>query len=447
MAVKGYVDPRVTSVKATYKKRRIDGVDVNGKRVFIRANFDEPMDEVNNPGDRERFEETLMTINFCLRQGAKSVVLCSHTGSEAVAQYLGSRVNKQIQFLPQCVGPQVEAACADPAPGSVFLLDDSKYFGEGGTGKGVEEFAASLTNIADIYCNDDWKTSHLAYSSMVADGFEVKCSGYQVAKELEWFRQSLDFTKKPVCAVVGGTKLSDKIQVIDGLLPNVDTILIGGSMALEGIPKDIMEKAKKYQVTIQLPTDFNKGDSALDCGPETIEANTKAILDASTVICCGTVGDFESEGFEAGTKSLMDALMRTTKLGRVTVLTGDDTIEAISKFGDKNKVTHCSLGSEASLQLMAGTALPGVVTLNMGDGYNQFAADTWKVLLRDLFQPFRGYEQFSSRGGFRRGQGAAEETTTPVKKSFWTWGPSFSTWAGYTKPVEPKDTTPPSWES
>merc|ERR1712232_672207 len=336
-----------------------------------------------------------------LEKGAKSVVLASHLGRP-----------------DGCVGAEVEKTCADPAAGSVILLENLRFHVEE-EGKGVDkdgnkikaekdavaQFRASLRKLADIYCNDAFGTAHRAHSSMVGEGFDVKCSGGLMSKELDAFAKVLDTPAKPVLAILGGAKVSDKIQLIMNMLDKVNTMIIGGGMAytfLKGsdgmeigtslydeegakIVPNIMEKAKSLGVKIVLPVDFvisskfgedgeikeatketgiPEGFMGLDCGPKSVELNAQTVAESKTIIWNGPMGVFELAKFETGTKSLMDAVVAATANGVVTVIGGGDTATACKKYNTEDKVTHCSTGGGASLELLEGKDLPGVSALS-----------------------------------------------------------------------------------
>merc|ERR1712217_403187 len=376
----------------------------------------------------QRIDGALPTIKSVLEKGAKSVVLASHLGRPdgcvvekyslaPVAKILEEKLGKPVTFCKDCVGAEVEAACADPAAGSVILLENLRFHVEE-EGKGVDAegnkikaekdavtaFRASIRKLADIYCNDAFGTAHRAHSSMVGEGFEVKCSGGLMSKELDAFAKVLDTPAKPVLAILGGAKVSDKIQLIMNMLDKVNKMIIGGGMAYtflkvndsmgigsslydeEGakIVPEIMEKAKTLGVEIILPVDFvlsskfgedgeikestkeagiPDGFMALDCGPKSNEMNKKAVDESKTIIWNGPMGVFEMAKFETGTKSLMDAVVAGTAAGTITVIGGGDTATACKKYNTEDKVTHCSTGGGASLELLEGKDLPGVSAL------------------------------------------------------------------------------------
>jgi phosphoglycerate kinase len=413
-------------------KLTIDDVDVSGKRVFMRVDFNVPQDKKDHTKitNTQRIDGAIPTIKKVLDKGAKSVVLASHLGRPdgcvvekyslaPVAKILEEKLGKPVIFCKDCVGPEVEATCADPAVGTVILLENLRFHVEE-EGKGVDAdgnklkadkdqiaaFRTSIRKLADIYCNDAFGTAHRAHSSMVGEGFDIKCSGDLMAKELTAFAKVLDAPVRPVLAILGGAKVSDKIQLIMNLLDKVNKIIIGGGMAYtflkikdnmpigsslydeEGakIVPEILEKAAKLGVEIILPVDFTvsskfgedgevreavpksegvpDGFMGLDCGPASNEINAKAVHESKTIIWNGPMGVFEMSKFEIGTKKLMDAVVEATTKGVVTVIGGGDTATACKKYDTEDKVTHCSTGGGASLELLEGKILPGVAALN-----------------------------------------------------------------------------------
>jgi len=411
-------------------KVNIKDVDVTGKRVFIRVDFNVPQDKKDPTiiTNTQRIDGALPTIKHCLDSGCKSVVLASHLGRPdgnvvekyslaPVAKIVGEKLGKEVTFLKDCCGPEVEAACADPAPGSIILLENVRYHVEE-EGKGVDkdgnktkadaaktkEFRESIRKLADVFCSDAFGTAHRAHSSMMGEGYEVKCAGFLVAKELEAFSKVLNEPARPVLAILGGAKVSDKIQLIENLLDKVNIMIIGGGMAYtflkindnmaigtslydeEGakIVPTIMKKAAEKNVKIVLPVDFvcsskfgedgeiknstaadgvPEGFMGLDCGPESVKKNAEAVKEAKTIIWNGPMGVFEMKSFETGTKSMMDTIVEVTKTGTVTVIGGGDTATACKNYDTEDKVTHCSTGGGASLELLEGKVLPGIDTL------------------------------------------------------------------------------------
>jgi len=417
--------------KSALDKLQLSSVNVKGKRVLIRVDFNVPQDK-KDPSiitNTARIDGAMPTIKYCLDQGAKAVVLMSHLGRpdglpkpqysmKPVAKALESIAKAPVTFLSDCVGPAVEAACADPMPGSIILLENLRYHLEE-EGKGVDAsgakvkadkekvkaFRASLAKLGDVYVNDAFGTAHRAHSSMVGEGYKTKASGFLVSKELSAFAKVLDSPVKPVLAILGGAKVSDKIQLILNMLDKVDKMIIGGGMAYtflkvmndmpignslfdeEGakIVPDILRLAKEKNVTITLPVDFvtssefgEKGTIAaatlatgvadgmmgLDCGPESIKLNAEVIMASKTIIWNGPMGVFEMASFESGTKSMMDTIVAATEAGVTTVIGGGDTATCCKKYNTEDKVTHVSTGGGASLELLEGKVLPGVAALS-----------------------------------------------------------------------------------
>jgi len=335
-----------------------------------------------------------------------------------VAKVFEGLLGSPVTFLSDCSGPEVEAACADPAPGTVFLLENLRYHVEE-EGKGVDKdgnkikaekdavtaFRASLKNLADVYVNDAFGTAHRGHASMLGEGYDTRVAGFLVEKELTAFAKVLDSPARPVLAILGGAKVSDKIQLIQNLTTKVDKMIIGGGMAFtfakvlnganiggslfdeEGakIVPDIMEAAKANNVEMIFPVDFTisskfgedgeikqctleegipDGFMGLDCGPQSQARNAEAIASSKTLIWNGPMGVFEMASFEVGTKSMMDAVVAATTAGCITVIGGGDTATACKKYGTEDKVTHCSTGGGASLELLEGKVLPGIAALS-----------------------------------------------------------------------------------
>ncbi|XP_063059036.1 phosphoglycerate kinase 1 [Engraulis encrasicolus] len=410
-------------------KLTLDKVDVKGKRVIMRVDFNVPMKD-GKITNNQRIKAAVPTIKHCLDHGAKSVVLMSHLGRpdgnpmpdkyslHPVAAELKTLLGKDIHFLKDCVGPEVEAACASPADGSVILLENLRFHvAEEGKGKDasgnktkasqgdIDSFRASLSKLGDVYVNDAFGTAHRAHSSMVGVNLPQKAAGFLMKKELDYFAMALEKPQKPFLAILGGAKVKDKIQLINNMLDKVDEMIIGGGMAFtflkvlnnmeignslyddEGakIVKDLMAKAEKNKVKINLPTDFVTGDKfdehattgtatvaqgipanwmGLDCGPESNKLFAEAVGRSKQIVWNGPVGVFEWENFAKGTKSLMDKVVEVTKSGCITIIGGGDTATCCAKWGTEDKVSHVSTGGGASLELLEGKVLPGVDALS-----------------------------------------------------------------------------------
>lgn len=409
-------------------KLAVDSLDVKGKRVLIRVDFNVPLKD-GNITNTQRIDAAMPTIKHCLDNGAKSVVLMSHLGRpdgrrqekyslSPVQAVLEKHLGKSILFLKDCVGGEVEAACADPAPGSVILLENLRFHleeeGKGADAEGkkvkasagdVEKFRASLSKLGDVYVNDAFGTAHRAHSSMVGCQLPQKASGFLLKKELAYFSKALESPERPFLAILGGAKVADKIQLIENMLDSVNEMIIGGGMAFtflkvingmeignslydeEGakIIDKLMNKAKEKNVTIHLPTDFATGDKfaedanvgkatvssgipagslGLDVGPESIKDFTAAIGRAKTIVWNGPPGVFEFNHFAAGTKAVMDAVVKATQNGACVIIGGGDTATCAAKWGTEDKVSHVSTGGGASLELLEGKKLPGVEALS-----------------------------------------------------------------------------------
>ncbi len=409
-------------------KLSIEDLDLAGKRVFIRVDFNVPLDKVTGEiTNTKRIEAALPTIQYALDKGA-SVVLASHLGRPngqvapqfslaPVAKKLEELIKKPVKFLPDCVGAEVEAACAAVKPGDIILLENLRYhIEEEGKAKDAEgnkikadaekvkAFRASLTKLADVYVNDAFGTAHRDHSSMTGVALPQRAAGFLMNKELQAFDKVLQNPARPFLAILGGAKVADKIQLINNLLDKADEIIIGGGMAFtfkkvisgleigkslydeEGakIVPELMKKAETLGKKIILPVDYIAADKfaadaatkvctdadgipegwmGLDVGPESSKIFTAAILKAKTIVWNGPAGVFEFDAFAEGTKEMSDAIAKATEAGAVTVVGGGDTATAAKKFGSDKKVTHSSTGGGASLELLEGKVLPGVAFL------------------------------------------------------------------------------------
>ena len=317
--------------------------------------------------------------------------------------------------MDECVGDEVEKACANPADGSVILLENLRFHPEE-EGQGIKDgkkfkpsdddvkkFRESLTKLGDVFVNDAFGTAHRAHSSMVGVNME-KAAGFLMKKELDYFAKVLEHPEKPFLAILGGAKVSDKIKLIEHMLDRVDEMIIAGGMAYtfkkvldnvnigkslfdeEGskIVQKLVEKAKQKNVKLYFPIDHVAGDKfakdakseivkdsegipegwmGLDIGPDTIKQFTSVIKNAKTILWNGPPGVFEFDNFNKGTKALLDAIVEATNNGAVTIIGGGDTATVAAKFDAEDKVSHCSTGGGASLELLEGKTLPGVAAL------------------------------------------------------------------------------------
>ena len=407
----------------------IEDINLQGKRALIRVDFNVPQDKATGAiTNTKRIEAALPTIKYALEQGA-SVVLMSHLGRpdgkriekfslKPVADALAKLLGKPVQFLNDCVGAEVEAACAKAKPGDVILLENLRFHIEeegkvkledGSKLKAdpekVKAFRASLTKLGDVYINDAFGTAHRDHSSMTGVQLPQRACGYLMKKELDAFGAVLDHPKRPLLAILGGAKVADKIQLINNLLDKADEIIIGGGMAFtfkkvlnnmaignslydaEGakLVPDLMKKAQEKGKKIILPVDYVCGDKfaadaqvkvaddasgiadgwlGLDVGPKSTAIFLDAIKGAKTIIWNGPAGVFEFPAFEKATKAMADAIVVATQAGATTVIGGGDTATAAKKYGADKKVTHTSTGGGASLEFLEGKVLPGVAALS-----------------------------------------------------------------------------------
>jgi len=407
----------------------IEQVDLKGKRALIRVDFNVPQDKVTGAiTNTKRIEAALPTIRYALDQGA-SVILMSHLGRpdgqrnekfslKPVAEALSKLLSKPVQFLDDCVGTEVEAACAKAQPGEVILLENLRFhIEEEGKAKRedgtkvkadpekVKAFRASLTKLGDVYINDAFGTAHRDHSSMTGVQLPQRACGYLMKKELDAFGAVLDNPQRPLLAILGGAKVADKIQLISNLLDKADEIIIGGGMAYtflkvrdnmaigdslfdaEGakIVPELLAKAQARGKKLHLPVDWVTADKfapdaqtgaatqaggipagwqGLDVGPETSKQFTEIIARSKTIIWNGPPGVFEFPAFEKATKAMADAIIAATAAGATTVVGGGDTATAAKKFGADKKVSHTSTGGGASLEFLEGKVLPGVAALS-----------------------------------------------------------------------------------
>ncbi|KAL7472850.1 hypothetical protein ACHAXS_013222 [Conticribra weissflogii] len=413
-------------------KKTVSDITFTDKRVLMRVDFNVPQDKEGNITNTQRIVAAIPTIQYVLDGGAKSVVLMSHLGRpngqknpkytlKPVAEKLEELLGKPVTFLSDCVGAEVEAACADPAPGSIIVVENIRFYAEE-EGKGVgadgekfkpskedvDKFRDSLAKLGDVYVCDAFGTAHRAHSSMVGMQGKMPCvSGMLVAKELENFSKVLDpeLKKTPLTSIVGGAKISDKVLVFNNLIDQSDNIIICGGMAYTflktcfgmeigkslfdskgaELAPGLLEKAKNKGCKIILPCDWACGQKfcndqeikmvtqkegipegweGMDCGPKSMELFRETVLASSTVIWNGPAGVFEFDNFSKGTKALLEAVAETTAAGNVGIIGGGDSATAAAKWNMEDKVTFVSTGGGASLELLEGKVLPGVAALD-----------------------------------------------------------------------------------
>ncbi len=393
----------------TMNKKTVKDIDVKGKKVLVRVDFNVPLDENKNITDETRINAALPTIKYLLDNGA-AVILCSHLGRPKgefnmkyslapVAARLKELFPGKVTFASDVIGESADAAVAAVKPGEIVLLENLRFHAE--EEKNDPEFAKKLASYADVYVNDAFGTAHRAHASTagVAD-YLPAVAGFLIGKELDIMGKALENPERPFVAILGGKKVSDKIGVINNLLDKVDTLIIGGAMAytffkamgLEtgkslveedkiDLAKSLIEKAEKKGVKMLLPVDTIVADKfgedantenvdrdkipedmeGLDIGLKTRELFASEIKNAKTVIWNGPMGVFEIEKFAGGTKAVAAAM---AECKGITIIGGGDSAAAVEQLGYADKMTHISTGGGASLEFLEGLELPGVAALN-----------------------------------------------------------------------------------
>lgn len=393
-------------------KKTIEDIDVKGKRVLVRVDFNVPQDETGKITDDRRIRAALPTIQYLVHQGAKTI-LVSHLGRpkgkpedkekftlKPVAERLSELLGKPVPLAPDCVGPEVEKMVQAMKDGDVLLLENVRFHPE--EEKNDPEFAKQLASLAEVYVNDAFGTAHRAHASTEGvTKYLPGVAGYLMQKEIEYLGGALANPKRPFIAVLGGAKVKDKIPVIENLVSKVDRLIIGGGMAytfLKAQGKEIgqslldadsldfcREMLAKAGDKILLPVDvvvadgnpFEKGPDAVqtkvvsvdaipadwqgvDIGPETQKLFAEAVKGAGTIVWNGPMGIFEFDKFAVGTRAMAQALADS---GAVTIVGGGDSAAAVEQLGFAEKMTHISTGGGASLEFLEGKVLPGVAAL------------------------------------------------------------------------------------
>lgn len=401
--------PTIEGNELIMNKKTVKDIDVNGKKVLVRCDFNVPIDsETGKITDNRRIRAALPTIQYLLDHNAK-VILCSHLGRpkgefnlkyslKPVAEELSKLLNKDVKLAKDVIGESAKELTANMKEGDIVLLENVRFHKE--EEQDDPEYSKALASMAEIYVNDAFGTAHRAHSSTtgVAD-YLPAVSGFLIEKELEFLGGALENPKHPFVAILGGAKVSDKIGVIENLLDKVDTLIIGGGMAYTfykaqghhigtsiceedklDLAKSILEKAQEKGVKLLLPVDnhvsseySNNGEEkivdsteipdgfmGLDIGPKTIEEFEEAVKDAKTVVWNGPLGVCEFDKFATGTKAVATML---SKLDAITIIGGGDSAAAIEKLGLADKMTHISTGGGASLEFLEGKTLPGIACL------------------------------------------------------------------------------------
>ncbi len=393
-------------------KLSIDDLELKGKKVLVRVDFNVPLDENLNITDDTRITSSLPTIKKIISEGGKAILI-SHLGRpkggpnpkyslKPAAVRLAELLGKEVKLAPDCIGSEAEKYVDNMKDGDVLVLENVRFHPE--EEKNDAEFAKQLARLGDVYINDAFGSAHRAHASTEAVTRFIKTSaaGYLMQKELEYLGGAIFNPVRPYCAILGGAKISGKIDVISNLLDKVDTLIIGGGMAFTffkamgkeigkslleeekiNLAKDVLKKAEKNGIKFLLPVDVVvadefKNDSpafvvnidnipsdkmGLDIGPETVNLFKEEILNSKTIIWNGPMGVFEMDNFAKGTFSIAQCLAEATSNGAVTVIGGGDSAAAIAKARLAEKVSHVSTGGGASLEFLEGKTLPGVAAL------------------------------------------------------------------------------------
>ena len=403
-------------------KKTVRDLDVAGKKVLVRVDFNVPLNDKGEITDDTRITASLPTIQYLLEQKA-AVILMAHLGRPKgqvkpelslapIAKHLGKLLGKKILFAPDCVGEAAQAAASKLKPGHILLLENLRFHKE--EEKNDMEFAEKLASLADLYVNDGFGVSHRAHASVEGvTHFLPAAAGFLLEKEIQYVGQAVTNPLHPFVAIIGGAKVSDKIGVISNLLDKVDTLLIGGGMAntflaAQGykmgkslveedkldLAKELLAKAKKNKVNMLLPTDLvmaaafapgaehvtekvknlNQAYMALDIGAETIKAYAEALADAKMIVWNGPMGVFEMDAFCKGTEAVAKAVAKSRA---TSIVGGGDSVAAIEKLGLAKRITHISTGGGASLEYLEGKVLPGVAALD--DLRRKMIAGNWKM--------------------------------------------------------------------
>ncbi len=391
-------------------KKTIDDISVKGKRVFVRVDFNVPMDDSRNITDDKRIRAAVPTIKALVNQGGR-VILASHFGRskgkvveemrlDPVAIRLAELLGQDVGKTNDCIGEGVKQAVAQMSDGDVLLLENVRFYP--GEEKNDPEFAQALAELADVYVNDAFGAAHRAHASTagITKYVDTSVAGYLMQREIEFLGGALDNPKRPFVSILGGAKVSDKIGLITNLIDKVDTLVIGGGMAYTflkakgyevgqslldeervGLAKEMMDKAEAKGVNFLLPVDVTVADrfaadantkvvdadqipadwQGLDIGPRTLDLFKQAVVDAATVVWNGPMGVFEMPAFAKGTNGLAEVLAESSA---ITIIGGGDSAAAVEQAGLSEKMSHVSTGGGASMEFLEGKELPGVAALD-----------------------------------------------------------------------------------
>jgi phosphoglycerate kinase len=389
--------------------KNIRDLDIKGKKVLIRVDFNVPLDDQGNITDDTRIRGVLPTINHALDEHAK-VIIISHLGRPdgqrqekfslaPVAKRLSRLLDKEVKLAPDCIGPEVDALVGTMAPGDVLLLENLRF--HNGEKKNDPEFSKQLAKLADVYVNDAFAVAHRAHASVtgVVEYFKDCAAGFLLKKEMDYFHRSVSDPSRPLVAIVGGAKVSSKLGALRNMIDRVDKMIIGGAMAntflkaqgyevgtsrveddLQDTANELVAKAKKQGVKLYLPVDCIVAEKfdpkaetkrtttqevprnwmILDIGPASTMLFGEALEDARTIIWNGPMGAFEMDAFSRGTMAMVQRLATSHAL---TIVGGGDTDVAVHRAGESGNISYISTGGGAFLMLMEGKVLPGVAAL------------------------------------------------------------------------------------
>ena len=392
--------------------KSINEISFNGKKVFIRVDFNVPFNDEGEITDNSRIVAALPTIEFVISSGG-ACILASHLGRpdginpelslRKIIPELKKLLGEDVIFLEDSIGDQTKEICSNLKKGQIVLLENLRFYKE--ETKADERFAKQLSGLADIYINDAYGTTHREHASTatIAQFFSEKAPGMLLEKEINSLKKLMDKPKKPVTAIIGGAKVSSKISVIANILGFVDNLIIGGGMAYTFIKNnggrigdsifeadrlndctEILSKAKNENVNVFLPEDIlcsnefsnsglqkvtniyevPEGWQGLDIGPKTMDKFEQVILGSSTILWNGPMGVFEIPSFEKGTHSVAKTVAKATQNGAYSLIGGGDSVAAIKKFGLQNQVSFISTGGGAMLESLEGKLLPGINALS-----------------------------------------------------------------------------------
>jgi phosphoglycerate kinase len=403
-----YSDPIERGVSMTI--RYIDAVDLKGKRVLLREDYNVPYDKGMNITDETRITATLPTVNYCIRQGAK-IILVSHLGRpkgkpvpemslRPVAKRLSEILGRQVRFIDLPLGDEVKKITDSLKEGEIALLENIRFYP--GEEKNDPELGKLLASLCDVYIDDAFAAAHRGHASNEAvTKFAKECAaGFLMENEIEYFKKAMENPKRPLGAIIGGAKISTKLEALKNIINKVDYLIIGGGMAftfmkalgytigkslleeeLVGTAKGIMDEAKGKNVDVLLPVDIVAAPTfendaprtivpadrmpndliGLDIGPESVKLFDKRIKESKTVIWNGPMGAFEMPNFAAGTNGILKSI---TDSGCLSIVGGGDSVSAVNKSGMADKISYISTGGGAWLELLEGKTLPGIAALD-----------------------------------------------------------------------------------